>query len=57
MRIWLKTLREKRNFTQLAVAEKLCISESYYNLIKSLINGRINACVIGFYIVNAFGIA
>ena len=35
MRIWLKTLREKRNFTQLAVAEKLCISESYYNLIEN----------------------
>lgn len=35
MRSWLKDLRQRAGLTQLEVAKKLDISESYYSLIES----------------------
>lgn len=35
MRDWIKKLRLEKNYTQSSVAEKLGISQSYYNLIEN----------------------
>lgn len=56
MRDWLLSLRRERGMTMKDMAEKLCISESYYCMIESGLRQKRLTLKIAQSIADAFGV-
>lgn len=57
MRSWLKKLRQDKSKTQLEIAKKLDISESYYNLIENGERQKQLSMELAQRIADVFGIS
>lgn len=56
MRDWIKKLRLEKNYTQSSVAEKLGISQSYYNLIENGERQKKLSMVLVQKLIEVFGV-